>query len=93
MSLSVAPDNVSAHQQHERRRGINPIPLNLREFLNEDQRRTLKQIEGFGWELAFVRRPLFQDPIVVIRSSEGTAYSVLEEDGSINAEPDITIRH
>lgn len=93
MGLLSAQKLGDTQSQRERRNGVTPIPMNLREFINDDQRRTLKQIEGFGWELAFVRRPLFQDPVVVIRNSEATAYSVLEDDGSINAEPDITIRH
>lgn len=93
MSLSVSSQHHAVRQPPERRGGASPIPLNLREFLNEDQRRSLRQVEGFGWELAFVRRPLFQDPVVVIRNSECTAFSVLEDDGTINDAPNIIIRH
>lgn len=93
MALSTVSKASNSHHAHERRTGVNPIPLNLREFLNEDQRRTLRQVEGYGWELAFVRRPLFQDPVVVIKNGDGSAYSVLEDDGTINSEPDIIIRH
>lgn len=86
-------NNDSVKSIHERRKGVMPIPLNLREYLNEDQRRTLRQVEGFGWQLAFIRRPLFQEPLVVIKNSEGSGFSVLEPDGSINAEADVVIRH
>ncbi len=89
----MAMSSPQAHTGHERRRGMSPIPINLREFLNDEQRRTLRQVEGFGWQLAFVRRPLFQDPTVVIRNADASSFSVLELDGSINAEPDIIIRH
>ena len=91
MGFSSAPETQK--QNNERRKGVSPIPLNLRAFLNEDQRRTLKQIESFGWQLAFIRRPLFQDPVVVIANGDASTYSVLEEDGTINSEPDILIRH
>ena len=92
MGLSQAPHGTT-NQHPERRKGVSPIPLNLREFLNDDQRRTLRQIETFGWSLAFVRRPLFHDPVVVITNNERTTYSVIEQDGTINSEPDIAIRH
>ncbi len=88
----ISEDGVLRSEHQERRRGINPIPLNLREFLNYEQRRVLRQIEGFGWQLAFVRRPVFQDPVAVIRNTGATSYSVLEEDGTINANPDISVR-
>jgi len=94
MSVNVSRgDGVGMSMHHERRRGVSAIPLNVREFLSEGQRRVLCQIEGFGWELAFIRRPLFQDPITIIRNSEASVFSVLEEDGTINTDPDVLIRH
>ena len=92
MIVSSSGQNYKQNH-HERRRGISAIPINLREFINEEQRGTLKQLEGFGWQLAFVRRPLFQDCTVIIRNADNTSFSVLEVDGTINAEPDIVIRH
>lgn len=81
-------------QSHRERRGAeSAIPMNLREFLNDHQRSTLKQIESFGWHLAFVRRPLFQDVVVVIANEDDSAFSVLEKDGSINSQPDLFLRH
>ncbi len=93
MGMSVSAGKHSGAETHDRRQGMSAIPLNLREFLSDDQRRSLKQIEGFGWQLAFVRRPLFQDPIVVIRNGEASKFSVLESDGTVNDQPDIYIRH
>ncbi|WP_204378436.1 hypothetical protein [Agaribacterium haliotis] len=77
----------------ERRKGMPAIPLNLRAFLSDDQRQALRQVEGFGWSLAFVRRPLFQDPTVVLQNPDHVTYSVLEDDGTVNEQPDIIIRH
>jgi hypothetical protein len=76
----------------EKRKGEPPIPDHLEEVLNEHQLLALHRIEGFGWELRFVRRPLFQAAIPVVYNNEGTSIGVLEEDGRINMEPDIQIR-
>jgi len=89
--MSVSSANKQ-EQAYNRRQGMSAIPINLREFLSDDQRRSLRQIESFGWQLAFVRRPLFQDPVVVIRNGEGSKFSVLEPDGTVNDQPDIEIR-
>lgn len=82
---------VQAH--HERRRGESAIPCNLRSYLNDEQRRVLRQVGGFGWKLAIIRRPLFQDPVVIISDADEKQYSVLQGDGAIDAEPNIFIRH
>lgn len=76
----------------DKRTGEKPIPENLQQVLNEFQLLALHRIEGFGWELRFVRRPLFQAAIPVVVNSDGTSIGVLEEDGRINMEPDIQIR-
>ena len=44
----------------EKRKGGNPLPKILKEVLNEAQLITLNKIEGFGWELEFIRRELYQ---------------------------------
>jgi hypothetical protein len=69
-----------------------PVPENLDEFLNTDQLYSLRRMEDFGWRLAFIRRPLFQDIVPVVVSADGTKHGVLEEDGSINMQPDIAVR-
>jgi hypothetical protein len=76
----------------DKRTGEQPVPDNLQEVLSEFQLLALHRIEGFGWELRFVRRPLFQAAIPVVVNSDGTSIGVLEEDGRINMEPDIQIR-
>ena len=76
----------------EKRDRADPIPDNLDEILSEFQFMALRRIEGFGWELRFVRRPAFQEVIPVIFSSDGSKIGVLEEDGRINMEPDIKLR-
>ncbi|HBD13495.1 MAG TPA: hypothetical protein DCZ13_15205 [Porticoccaceae bacterium] len=76
----------------EKRRGVKPIPDNLADVLNGDQLASLRQMERFGWELRFIRRPLFQERTIVVYSPDGDKIGVMEEDGRINMNADITIR-
>lgn len=95
MSYSVTSHTSveSGAMKRNRRRGEAPIPHNVDKYLNEDQLMSLRQMESFGWELAFIRRPLFQEPVAVVSNSDHTNFGVLELDGSINTKPDIVIRH
>jgi hypothetical protein len=77
---------------NDKRHGDDPIPENLEDWLSQDQLNALKQIRSFGWELKFVRRPVFQDPIVIIYCDDGNKIGVLGKDGKIDMNPDITIR-
>jgi hypothetical protein len=76
----------------EKRSGQAPVPQNLRDILNDQQLTSLRQIENFGWQLHFVRRPLFQDPLVVIVSAEGDRFGTLEADGRIEIKNRFDIR-
>lgn len=76
----------------ERRTGKKPVPDNVEGMLNEMQLLALRRLEGFGWVLRFVRRPLFQDPVAVIFNPKGDLFATLEEDGSLNMKPDIKVR-
>lgn len=68
------------------------VPDNLDEYLNDAQRRSLIRVEEFGWRLAFIRRPVFQDIVPVVVSDDGKRHGVLEEDGSINTQHELVIR-
>jgi len=76
----------------EKRKGDKPVPDNAAEMLNHLQLLALHKIEGFGWRLQFIRRPLFQDIVAVVVDSGGNKIGVLEEDGEINMNPDIEVR-
>jgi hypothetical protein len=77
---------------YEKRTGEKAVPDNLKELLTELQLMSLYKISSFGWELIFVRRPLFQEVVPVIRNHNGVQIGVLEEDGRINLEPEIALR-
>jgi len=76
----------------EKRKGMPPIPGDLPEILNDYQIISLHQIENFGWRLHFVRRPLFQDPVVVIINAEGDKLGTLEADGRIEIRHQFDVR-
>lgn len=76
------------------KRGVQPpVPDDVCKYLNEAQREELKNLEKFGWGLGFIRRPLFQDPLIVVMHPDGKAVGVLEEDGTLNLEPDLVLRN
>jgi len=76
----------------EKRKGDKPVPDNLNLLLNDLQKYKLHHLEGFGWHLEFVRRPLFQEPTIVVCSPDGRKIGTLEKDGSVNLNPDIKLR-
>ena len=78
---------------YEKRKGERPVPESLQKYLNDAQMSELRTIENFGWKIKFVRRPLFQDPVVIVAHPDGSSICALEEDGTINHNPDIILRH
>lgn len=76
----------------ERRQYRAETGADLRAQLNEEQLLTLRDLERFGWELKFIRRPPFQDPIPVVFDADRKSFSVLKRDGTLENDPDIRIR-
>ena len=64
----------------------------LRRGLTPAQLTTLGLLEGFQWTLAFVRRPLFRDPVPVVVDRSGQRCVVIEADGAINEQPSLRLR-
>jgi hypothetical protein len=76
----------------EQRIGKPPVPENLEETLNEAQIFTLRRMEVFGWELKFIRRPLFQDVLPVLYHTDINKFGVLEDDGTLNMQRFLNVR-
>jgi hypothetical protein len=76
----------------ERRKGMIPVPDNLNEMLNKPQRQALSGIEYTGWELRFLRRPLFQDPVLVVQNLNDGKIGVLDKGGSVKVLAGIKVR-
>ena len=77
----------------ERRGTKTAVPPNLRGYLNQEQRLALQKIENFGWQLEFVRQPLFQDPIPVVISPDRQRHAVLQQDGELDMNSGLAFRH
>ena len=76
----------------DKRTGQPAIPDNIEDWLNHTQQQILKKIEGLGFKLIFMRRPVFQDPIPVVINDKGNKIGILETDGRLNMEPDLVLR-
>ncbi|GAB3750720.1 hypothetical protein [Lysobacter olei] len=76
----------------ERRRTASAPASLLRTQLNEAQLLTLSELERFGWEIQFVRRPLFQDPVPVLVDGDRRSHAVLTPEGDLDESPRFNIR-
>lgn len=56
------------------------------------QHKAFARLEGFGWSIAFVRRPIFEDDIVVLYDRSAKRYAILNEDGSLDTATEIPVR-
>jgi len=76
----------------EKRKGNIPLPKNLKEVLNKAQLDALSGMEYAGWELRFLRRPLFQEPMLFIQNPNDGRIGILDKDGSIKIQSNIKVR-
>lgn len=67
-------------------------PQALRAGLTPAQLEALQTLEFFGWTLAFVRRPAFQDPVPVVFDRDGRRHAVLRADGTLDESPGVRLR-
>ena len=79
-------------EHRERRRQEAATAASLRKELNEAQLHTLRDLERFGWELKFVRRPQFQESIPVVFDGERKTFAVIRPDGELDENPGFEIR-
>jgi len=78
--------------ERERRKEGILIPDNLEELLNKTQLQALSGMKHSEWELWFVRRPLFQEPVPVVHNTKDGSIGILDKDGSIRTQTDIKVR-
>jgi len=78
--------------EKERRLAEKAYATLLKRELNEAQRTTLGELERFGWELKYIRRPIFQPIIPIVFDGDRKTFAVLEVDGTLNEHPPFKIR-
>ena len=76
----------------ENRVGKKPVPDDVLQYMNPEQLLTYRGMQGFGWYLKFVRRPLFQRLVFVMAHPDNLGHAVIEENGLFNKEHNIKIR-
>ena len=78
---------------HSERRSAQPhSSRELRQELSEAQRDTLGELERYGWELKFIRHPLFQDIVPVVFDPDRNHFAVIRADGTLDENPGFDIR-
>ncbi len=92
-SFNAVFDSSTQLPKEELRGTRAPLPMDVEYYLNDVQRIALHSLENFGWQLAFIRRPLFVPPMVVVRNDDQNKFALLEEDGALNLSPPIKWRH
>ena len=76
----------------DRRGRYEPVPKDLSEYLTPEQLASLDGYTAEGWEITFVRRVLFKDPVVVLRNNDTLAFAILNGDGTLNESPVLKCR-
>lgn len=76
----------------ERRKVTPPKRRDLLDKLTDEQRFELRRYEHFGWELEFVRHPMFDNAMPVMRDRDTGRLALLEPDGTLNHDHNITLR-
>lgn len=89
--MSKAEGGKPAHPQ-ERRVGKKPIPDDTGSNLTDWQKQAIGRLESFGWSIRFIRRPLFEEPIVIVCDPSGKDFAILADDGRLDRETDLTVR-
>lgn len=66
------------------KRGRQPeIPFGYEKLLTEEQIHAIEHSEKFGWSLHFIRRPLFQEPTVVLHEPHEKKWWQVLSDGKL----------
>lgn len=79
-------------QKTERRGRMSPVPENICALLNQKQKDALREVENQGWTLAFVRRPILEDPTVVVSDADGSRFAVVDRSGTVDMDAPIRLR-
>jgi hypothetical protein len=93
-ATASGPTTAAAQKRSyaEKRQGESSVPKDLEAHLNTAQITALRQIQPFGWELTFVRRPMFLEPVAVITNTDGLRVGTLEADGRIDLQQNFRMR-
>ena len=77
---------------HDQRDSFLPVPKNIDQLLSDAQRQAVEHFAKFGFSIAFVRRPVFGEQLVVLQNAEHELLGVLLENGHIDTEHKLNLR-
>ena len=63
-----------------------------RSDMNDAQLESLADLKRSGWQLKFVRRPIFEPSIPVVFDADRKTYAIVEADGGLNQHRPFEIR-
>ena len=78
--------------EKERRKVEQGVPEDFRSTLTPAQANTLAEVSMLGWNLLFVRHPLFQDPVPVVCNAKFAQIGVIDPDGRIDINSGVDLR-
>jgi hypothetical protein len=78
--------------QEERRSSEQHSQSTLKRLLSEEQLLALQQMEVTGWKVLFIRSRLLLPTVTVLTHIEDGDIVILEEDGSVTQEHNLTFR-
>jgi len=78
--------------QKERRSSEQHTQSTLKRLLTEEQQLALQQMEATGWKILFIRSRLLLPTVTVLTHIEDGDVVILQEDGSIKQEHNLTFR-
>lgn len=79
--------------KHEVRGSQKPVPDHVENYLNDLQKLGLRQAEEYGWQIQFVRKNKRNKPLAVLGVSGKPINGTLIDDGTIETELRIAMRH
>lgn len=80
------------NMEKDKRNTQQPIPDDLEQALNSKQLAALQIIQSIGWQLKFVRRPLFIEAVPVVHNSKLNQIGILDPDGNIDLQLELNTR-
>lgn len=70
----------------------NADAIDMERALTKKQLESIESLAFFGWQVWFIRRPLFGIPVVMIENPTSGLYALLDDDGNLDMEPNIQLR-
>lgn len=89
MNPRLSGNNMDSDSAQDKRGRQPEVPFGYEALLTEEQRHRIDVCRGFGWELHFIRRPLFMTPTVVMVDADNGKTWQIHDDGELQLFSDL----